>query len=92
MKVEDELRDALIDMVEQFAFEGQKDGLPALWTGGLSALEHAFGVLGWDDPYPALDRKCEIPECNQFASCGRSCKDGIYRRLCGTHYTEQDTE
>ena len=36
------LEDALEDMVDQFAYEG-KDG--ELYTGGLSALEHAFQVL-----------------------------------------------
>lgn len=25
--------------------------VPELWTGGVSALEEAFRVLGWDDPH-----------------------------------------
>ncbi len=44
-------KDALEDMVEQFAYSGTDHGKPCLSTGGLSALEHAFGVLGWDDPH-----------------------------------------
>lgn len=40
--------DALIGMVQQFAFRTDKG---ALWTGGLSALEEAFEVLDWEDPH-----------------------------------------
>jgi len=36
-------------MVGQFAYETGKPREIA--TYGLSALEHAFDVLGWDDPY-----------------------------------------
>lgn len=50
-------RDALVDMVMQFSYDGEKDGQPVLHTGGLSALEGAFAVLGWPDPYA-------LPEAN----------------------------
>ena len=44
------LRSALSDMCWQFAYRGHRGNKETLWTGGLSALEHAFSVLGWDDP------------------------------------------
>jgi hypothetical protein len=54
----EELRGAVEDLVCQFAYEGQtRSGLPALTTGGLSALENAFAVLGWKDPHPAPWRR-----------------------------------
>jgi hypothetical protein len=46
----DEAREALGDMVWQFAYDGVKGGVAVLSTGGLSALEHAFRVLGLPDP------------------------------------------
>ena len=47
--------DALDDMVGQFAYRrlrrrGKWHQL-VMMTGGLSALEHAFDVLGWKDPH-----------------------------------------
>ena len=45
----DELREALIDMVWQFAYEGTKNGKGVMYTGGLSALEGAFSALGLSD-------------------------------------------
>ena len=78
--------DALRDMVEQFAYQGQtKDGLPAYWTGGLSALERAFSVLGWEDPRPCPENRCEYRKCKKWASCGTPTKKG-YKRVCGAHY------
>ena len=47
--------DALEDVVDQFAHRYLRRR--AKWyqlvmtTGGLSALEHAFDILGWKDPY-----------------------------------------
>jgi hypothetical protein len=46
-----ELRDALEDMVDQFAYRWEQDGKTTFTTGGLSALENAFMVLGLDDPH-----------------------------------------
>lgn len=50
-----ELLETIEDLVYQFAYRGTKDGVPVLITGGLSALEGAFAVLGWDDPHPIAD-------------------------------------
>ncbi len=50
-----ELRETVEDLVRQFAYPTIVDGVPALTTGGLSALEGAFRVLGWDDPHMVED-------------------------------------
>jgi len=51
----DELKEALIDMVNQFAYRGTYEGRENLHTGGLSALESAFDALGISDPITILD-------------------------------------
>ena len=52
----DELKEALIDMVWQFAYTGSK----GYHTGGLSALEGAFDALGLSDPITILDFEAAI--------------------------------
>ena len=52
----DELREALADMVNQFAYEGTKNGEGVMRTGGLSALEDAFVALGLSDPITVYER------------------------------------
>lgn len=47
------LREALEDMVYQFAYSRTQDGEVIISTGGLSALEDAFETLGWPDPMRA---------------------------------------
>jgi hypothetical protein len=49
------LRECLEGMVYQFAHEFEQDGRRYLGTMGLSNLEDAFEVLGWDDPYLVPD-------------------------------------
>ena len=56
----DELREALIDMVWQFAYEGTKNGKGVMYTGGLSALEGAFSALGLSDPITVEDFEAAI--------------------------------
>lgn len=83
------LREALEDMVNQFALPCKTaDGKCALGSGGLSALEAAFDVLGWDDPHPAPWRACEARGCEEAATCGTLTGDG-YKRLCGDHYEKR---
>src|SRR5690606_29655659 len=84
---QDATREALEDMVWQFAHRVVVQGRPALTTGGLSALEHAFDVLGWDDPHfaPECDeQRCQEPGCPAWSSCGVNTADG-YKRLCHEH-------
>jgi hypothetical protein len=45
-----EVREALREVTTQFAYRTTRDGYEYLHTGGLSALEEAFAVLGWVDP------------------------------------------
>lgn len=78
---------ALEDMVNQFAFEGTKDGRACLTTGGLGALEYAFDVLGYDDPHIVPWRECQWDGCHQHATSGTPTPDG-YKRLCHEHYKE----
>jgi hypothetical protein len=81
------LRAALEGMVYQFAHWAH----PGLWTGGLSALEEAFDVLGWDDPHPAPEQTCDEPGCDGRVSCGWPSRpggtslNGGYRHTCGEH-------
>ena len=49
------LRDALEGMCYQFGHDYERDGRRYLGTMGLSNLEDAFEVLGWDDPHPIPD-------------------------------------
>lgn len=82
------LREALESMVMQFAYwvEGPTGGY---WTGGLSALEDAFAVLGWDDPHPAPEAECDEPGCHKQSSCGTPVPMPTrYRRTCGDHRPE----
>lgn len=76
------LRVALEGMVNQFEYiDGGKRH-----TGGLSALETAFDVLGWDDPSPAPDfLLCQFEGCREESACGTPTALG-YKRLCGKHF------
>ena len=46
----DELKEALISLMWQFAYYGTKNNVAVMHTGGLSALEDAFSALGLSDP------------------------------------------
>lgn len=86
-----DMRDALEDMTNQFAYEaGPADGVPRIFTGGLSALEHAFDVLGWPDPKPVPERKCQREGCDGMETCGRPTANGGYERVCGDHFSEAE--
>ena len=60
LRQRDELREALADMVNQFAYEGTKNGEGVMRTGGLSALEDAFVALGLSDPITVEDFEAAI--------------------------------
>jgi hypothetical protein len=81
----DEAMEALASMCYQFAYTG--DG-PSLCTGGLSALEEAFEALGWDDPHPIPESKCEADGCAKRQTAGTPTPNG-YKRLCGDHFMVQ---
>lgn len=81
----DALRGVIEDLVRQFAYPTAKDGVPALTTGGLSALEGAFAVLEWTDPYPCPEEACEMDGCGEWATSGTPTPDG-YKRVCSRHF------
>ena len=60
LRQRDELKEALKDMVNQFAYRGTYEGRENLHTGGLSALEGAFSALGVSDPITVLDFEAAI--------------------------------
>jgi hypothetical protein len=87
---EGRVREALEDMVYQFGYYTVKDGQPAIGTGGLSALEEAFEVLGWDDPYVIPDPVwCDAPvtpRCPNRPTSGTPTPDG-YKHFCHEHFS-----
>ena len=60
LRQRDELREALINMVQQYSYQGHKDGKNVWHTGGLSALEEAFSALGLSDPISFSDFEAAI--------------------------------
>jgi hypothetical protein len=56
----DELKEALISMMWQFAYYGTKNNVAVMHTGGLSALEDAFVALGLSDPITVADFEAAI--------------------------------
>jgi len=79
----DELRDCLEGMVRQFAY--WSDSVGGYTTGGLSALEEAFELLGWDEPHPYPQSRCDEPGCMKQVSCGWPSPEG-YRSTCFDHW------
>lgn len=79
------LGEALEAMLWQFAYRGVKGKRRMLNTGGLSALEDGFRVMGWKDcHYPRETSGCDWPDCSEWASSGTPTPDG-YKRYCGEH-------
>ena len=84
------IREALEEMVWQFGYRGVKNNKPMIWTGGLSALEEAFEVLGWDDPHYLPDAEgycCEVEGCVEPDTCGLHWGD-LYLRVCSKHHID----
>jgi hypothetical protein len=85
LEIAQELLETIEDLTRQFAHQIVSGGVPSLTAGGLSALEGAFEVLCWSDPYPCPEQGCEHPGCTQWATCGTPEFHG-YKRLCNEHY------
>ncbi len=56
-----------------------------LVTDGMSDLEYAFEILGWDEPHPVPSMQCDEPGCNKQGTCGWPSDTG-YRRTCSEHH------
>jgi len=80
----DAARETVLDMTTQFAYECDMKKGAALTAGGLSALEGAFSLLGWDDPHMTPERECQHKGCHKHAHCGMTTPDG-YKWLCSEH-------
>ena len=84
----DDMREFAKDVVYQFGCYWVNGGRLHITHGGLSTLEWAFDILGWDDPHPVPECECEIDGCHEHATCGAPTNDG-YKRMCGKHCRER---
>ena len=79
------------DVAHQFGYYCQNGGRLHITHGGLSTLEEAFDILGWENPHPVPECECEVDGCHEHATCGTQTKDG-YKRVCGKHFVELQKE
>ena len=83
----EEIKGFAEDVAYQFGYYFPIKDILYISTGGLSTLEWAFRILGWNDPHPVPECECEFPGCHEYANCGTQTKDG-YKRVCGKHFAE----
>ena len=83
----EEIKGFAEDVAYQFGYYFPIKDILYISTGGLSTLERAFDILGWNDPHPVPECECEAPGCHERANCGTPTKDG-YKRVCGKHFAE----
>lgn len=76
-----------MDMTYQFGYQIVKDGKRGFSTAGLSALEHAFDVLMWNDPHYVSWGGCNASKCNEWATSGTPTDNG-YKWFCSKHMKE----
>lgn len=82
------LKEFAEDVIYQFGYKVNRDnGRLYLTAGGLSTLETAFDILGWEDPRPFPEGECEWDGCYNYATCGTPTSDG-YKRVCYKHLCE----
>jgi hypothetical protein len=82
-----DLKEFAEDVLYQFGYKINYNGGLHITAGGLSTLEWAFSILGWEDPHPFPEGECEWDGCHEYASCGTRTLDG-YKRVCGKHYED----
>ena len=87
----EEIKGFAEDVAYQFGYYFPIKDMLYISTGGLSTLEWAFRILGWNDPHPVPECECEVPGCHEHATCGTPTKDG-YKRACGKHFVELTRE
>ena len=86
-----DMREFAEDVVCQFGYYCQNGGRLHITHGGLSTLEWAFDILGWENPHPVPEFECEIDGCHEHATCGTPTDDG-YKRVCGRHFAKLNGE
>lgn len=84
----DDMREFARDVAIQFGYYCQNGGRLHITHGGLSTLEWAFDILGWEEPHPVPECECEIEGCHEHATCGTPTDDG-YKFVCGQHFSER---
>lgn len=84
-------REFASDVAYQFGYYCQNGGRLHITHGGLSTLEEAFDILGWENPHAVPECECEIDGCHEHATCGAKTNDG-YKRMCGRHCRERRTD
>ena len=87
----EEIKGFAEDVAYQFGYYFPIKDILCISTGGLSTLELAFRILGWNDPHPVPECECEVPGCHEHATCGTPTKNG-YKRVCGKHFAELTRE
>ena len=86
-----DLKEFANDVAYQFGYYCQNEGRLCITHGGLSTLEWAFDILGWENPHPVPECECEFDGCHEHATCGTPTKNG-YKRVCGKHFNELQKE
>ena len=87
----EEIKGFAEDVAYQFGYYFPIKDMLYISTGGLSTLERAFDILGWNEPHHVPECECEVPGCHEHATCGTPTKDG-YKRVCGKHFVELTRE
>ena len=80
-ELERQLMDFAEEVIRQFAYRSKTNGHCAYTAGGLSVLEEAFDIVGWDDPHLCPECECEEDGCHEWATGGMPTPDG-YKWLC----------
>ena len=80
-----DMKEFAADVAYQFGYKGEYKGRLHIMHGGLSTLERAFEILGWENPHTYPEGECEWDGCHEYATCGTPTPDG-YKRVCGKHY------
>ncbi len=86
-RINEELRQVLVDLCY----------LTASWNidvGGLEidhmpAFEHAFQILGWDNPHICKDLQCDVPSCKHRWVSNKATANG-HRKRCWDHVEEDE--
>ena len=76
----EDIKEFAEDVAYQFGYYFPIKDILYISTGGLSTLERAFDILGWNDPHHVPECECEVPGCHEHATCGTPTKDG-YKRV-----------
>lgn len=77
------LRSAVEGLIEYYA--RWSDAVGGYSTGGLCVLQHAFRALGWTDPRPCPNARCDESGCMERGCYSWPTSDGRRRHTCAPH-------